>query len=50
MILIADDDIAVRASLLLLLENEGYKIATASSEDEALNIYVSMKFLSLYLI
>jgi DNA-binding NtrC family response regulator len=38
MILIVDDDIAVRASLLLLLENEGYKIATASSEDEALNI------------
>ena len=38
MILIVDDDIAVRASLLLLLKNEGYKIATASSEDEALNI------------
>src|SRR3954454_8224825 len=38
MILIVDDDIAVRTSLLLLLENEGYKVATAGSEDEALNI------------
>jgi two-component system NtrC family response regulator len=38
MILIVDDDIAVRASLLLLLENEGYKVATAGSENEALNI------------
>jgi len=38
MILIIDDDIAVRASLLLLLENKGYKVATAGSEDEALNI------------
>src|SRR3954471_15316753 len=38
MILIIDDDIAVRASLLLLFENEGYKVATAGSEDEALNI------------
>jgi DNA-binding NtrC family response regulator len=37
MILIIDDDIAVRASLLLLFENEGYKVATAGSEDEALN-------------
>ena len=32
MILIIDDDIAVRASLLLLFENEGYKVATAGSE------------------
>jgi len=38
MILIIDDDIAVRASLLLLFENEGSKVATAGSEDEALNI------------
>jgi DNA-binding NtrC family response regulator len=38
MILIIDDDIAVRASLLLLFENEGYKLATAGSEGEALNI------------
>jgi DNA-binding NtrC family response regulator len=38
MILIIDDDIAVRASLQLLFENEGYKVATAGSEGEALNI------------
>ena len=38
MILIIDDDIAVRASLLLLFENEGYKATTASSQDEALNV------------
>jgi DNA-binding NtrC family response regulator len=38
MILVIDDDIAVRASLLLLFENEGYKCATAASAEEALNI------------
>ncbi|HXL56450.1 MAG TPA: response regulator, partial [Chitinophagaceae bacterium] len=38
MILIIDDDIAVRASLLLLLQNEGYKCATAESAEEALKI------------
>ena len=38
MILIIDDDIAVRASLLLLLQNEGYKVTTAASEEEALHI------------
>ncbi len=38
MILIIDDDIAVRASLLLLFENEGYKATTAASQQEALAI------------
>jgi DNA-binding NtrC family response regulator len=38
MILIIDDDIAVQTSLLLLLQNEGYKATTAASEDEALNV------------
>ena len=37
MILIIDDDIAVRASLVLLLRSEGYKPLTASSEAEALS-------------
>ncbi len=37
MILIIDDDIAVRASLVLLLRSEGYKPITASSEAEALS-------------
>jgi DNA-binding NtrC family response regulator len=37
MILIIDDDIAVRASLLLLLHGEGYKAMAVSSEAEALN-------------
>ena len=37
MILIIDDDIAVRASLVLLLRSEGYKALTASSEAEALS-------------
>jgi DNA-binding NtrC family response regulator len=36
MILITDDDIAVRTSLQLLLENEGYKTFTASGPTEAL--------------
>jgi DNA-binding NtrC family response regulator len=36
MILIIDDDIAVRTSLVLLLQNEGYEVATASSKTEAL--------------
>ncbi len=38
MILIIDDDIAVRASLLLLLQNDSYKCATAESAEEALKI------------
>jgi DNA-binding NtrC family response regulator len=37
MILIIDDDIAVRASLVLLMRSEGYKPLTASSEAEALS-------------
>lgn len=37
MILIIDDDIAVRASLVLLVRSEGYKPLTASSEAEALS-------------
>lgn len=36
MILVIDDDIAVRTSLLLLFENEGYEAVAASSRDEAL--------------
>jgi DNA-binding NtrC family response regulator len=38
MILVIDDDIAVRTSLLLLFENEKYKAIGASSADEALAI------------
>jgi len=38
MILIIDDDIAVRTSLLLLLQNESYKAIAASTQEEALNI------------
>ncbi|MGX5689697.1 sigma-54-dependent transcriptional regulator [Arcticibacter tournemirensis] len=38
MILIIDDDIAVRTSLLLLFKSEGFKVAQAASADEALNV------------
>ena len=38
MILIIDDDIAVRASLRFLLEQEGYAVATAESPAEALTV------------
>ncbi|CAN5715851.1 sigma-54 dependent transcriptional regulator [soil metagenome] len=38
MILIIDDDIAVRTSLLLLFQSEQYKVIDASSAEEALNI------------
>src|SRR4051812_8951546 len=38
MILIIDDDLAVRTSLNPLFRNEGYPTATASSEAEALQI------------
>ncbi|MEP7318822.1 MAG: sigma-54 dependent transcriptional regulator [Panacibacter sp.] len=38
MILIIDDDIAVRTSLVLLLNNEGYKASGASAQEEALVI------------
>ena len=37
MILIIDDDIAVRTSLMLLLQSEGYKAKAAGSEAEALD-------------
>lgn len=36
MILIVDDDIAVRTSLMLLLQNAGYAVTAASSRGEAL--------------
>jgi len=38
MILIIDDDIAVRTSLLLLFQNEGYAADAAASEEEALPV------------
>jgi DNA-binding NtrC family response regulator len=38
MILLIDDDIAVRTSLNLLLSSKGYEIAEASEPDEALHI------------
>lgn len=38
MILIIDDDIAVRTSLTLLLQSEGYAITTAASKEEALAV------------
>src|ERR1044071_6199840 len=38
MILIIDDDIAVRTSLVLLLENEGYKAMDADGPQQALDI------------
>ncbi|RZK82593.1 MAG: sigma-54-dependent Fis family transcriptional regulator, partial [Pedobacter sp.] len=38
MILIIDDDIAVRTSLALLLENSGTKVLTADCADDALSI------------
>jgi DNA-binding NtrC family response regulator len=37
MILIVDDDIAVRTALNLLLQQEGYKTITATDENEAIN-------------
>jgi two-component system, NtrC family, response regulator len=46
MILIIDDDIAVRTSLLLLFQNEGYAAAAAASEEEALSI-IKQKSISL---
>jgi DNA-binding NtrC family response regulator len=38
MILIIDDDIAVRTSLLLILQQEGYKASGAGTPEEALEI------------
>jgi DNA-binding NtrC family response regulator len=38
MILLIDDDIAVRTSLVLLLKNEGYEVTAAAAPAEALSI------------
>jgi DNA-binding NtrC family response regulator len=38
MILIIDDDIAVRTSLLLLLQNEGYEVRSAGEPNEAIRL------------
>jgi DNA-binding NtrC family response regulator len=38
MILIIDDDIAVRTSLVLLLQNEGYEVAGADGPQQAIDI------------
>ena len=38
MILIIDDDFAVRTSLLLLLQNEGYEVMSAGEPKEALTL------------
>ncbi|GAB3927599.1 sigma-54-dependent transcriptional regulator [Mucilaginibacter myungsuensis] len=38
MILIIDDDIAVRTSLVLLLESEGYQVSAAASPAEAVGV------------
>jgi DNA-binding NtrC family response regulator len=38
MILLIDDDIAVRTSLVLLLKNEGYEVMSAAAPTEALSI------------
>jgi DNA-binding NtrC family response regulator len=36
MILIIDDDIAVRTSLMLLLKNEGYEVNSANEPKQAI--------------
>ncbi len=38
MILIIDDDIAVRSSLMLLLQNEGYEVMAAGEPEEAVRV------------
>jgi len=38
MILVIDDDIAVRTSLLLLFQNEGYTAVAAGTEEDALSV------------
>ena len=43
MILIIDDDIAVRTSLILLLEMEGYRTATADDPEKALKVLFEEK-------
>jgi len=49
MILIIDDDIAVRASLLLLLENAGYKAMAVSEPEESIEL-ISTKDISLIIL
>ncbi len=49
MILVIDDDIAVRASLVLLLQNEGYEVTTASNKQEALTAF-AVKSISLIIL
>src|SRR4249920_393010 len=43
-ILIIDDDLAVRTSLLLLLNNEGYEAAGADSPEQAMTLIKSAPF------
>jgi DNA-binding NtrC family response regulator len=43
MILIIDDDIAVRTSLMLLLQNEGYEVMSAEEPKKALSIVNQQK-------
>ena len=38
MILIVDDDIAVRTSLVLLLQNEGYDVVSADAPAQAISL------------
>lgn len=38
MILVIDDDIAVRTSLMLLLKNEGYEVMSAENQESAMKI------------
>ncbi|RYE51770.1 MAG: response regulator, partial [Sphingobacteriales bacterium] len=40
MILIIDDDLAVRTSLSLLLENEGFEVISAESHSQAIRLLV----------
>jgi two-component system NtrC family response regulator len=49
MILIIDDDIAVRTSLLLLLRNEGFEAKAADGEEEALQ-FISRNTVSLVIL
>ncbi|MEO5890067.1 MAG: response regulator, partial [Ferruginibacter sp.] len=49
MILIIDDDIAVRTSLLLLFQNEGYTAVSVDSQDEALSV-ITKKNVSLVIL
>lgn len=49
MVLVIDDDIAVRTSLVLLLQNEGYEVTTAGNKQEALTAF-AMKSISLIIL